>query len=90
MIWKYQFLHFEVFLPKYQKLRLKSERFKIKKNRGGQNGMIFPGGENGISRKFWACDEIVVDYYAFDYSRKFLLEIGKTIPSTIERIVVRL
>ena len=35
--------------PKYQKLHLKSERFKIKKNRGGENGMTFPGGENGIS-----------------------------------------
>ena len=35
---------------KYQNLHLKSERFKIKKKRGGENGMTFPGGENGISR----------------------------------------
>ena len=43
--------------------------------------MIFPGGENGISRKFWACDEIVVDYYAFDYkknSRDFFFNALKT------------
>ena len=33
----------------YQNLHLKSKRFKIKKNRGGENGMTFPGGENGIS-----------------------------------------
>ena len=39
----------EVFLPKYQKLHLKSERSKSK-NRGGENGMIFPDGENGISQ----------------------------------------
>ena len=35
---------------KIPKTPLKIGTFQNQKNRGGENGMIFPGGENGISR----------------------------------------
>ena len=36
---------------KIPKTPLKIETFQNQKNQGGENGMIFPGGENGISQK---------------------------------------